>query len=229
MTPQLFSIEQAPASLPYWQTILDDLGRPPVRRVARVLGVSERSVYRYHQAGHAPRVVMLALFWLTRWGRSAVHTQATNDAVMAVALVRGLNDRIAQLAGQVEHLQRVGHFASANAPLVESGDRGGTPQVVSPCPSLQASGGDACMALSNPAGHVDGLSPGLAARHEELNSWPRALEPPPGSEEAGRGLDVDPGGAAGPPGATAGLRPTGEAGRRPKAAGLDLSTGHNSP
>jgi len=28
----------------------------------------------------------LALFWLTRWGRSQVHTQATNVALMAVAL-----------------------------------------------------------------------------------------------------------------------------------------------
>jgi hypothetical protein len=30
--------------------------------------------------------VLLALFWLTRWGRSAVNTQAVNDAVMAVQL-----------------------------------------------------------------------------------------------------------------------------------------------
>jgi len=46
MTPQLFSIEHAPVSLPIWHTMMDDLCQPPPARVARVLGISIRSVYR---------------------------------------------------------------------------------------------------------------------------------------------------------------------------------------
>jgi predicted DNA-binding transcriptional regulator AlpA len=141
MTPQLYSIEHAPAALPIWQTILDDLANPPVRRVARVLGIAERTVYRYNQTGHAPRVVSMALFWLTRWGRSAVHTQATNDAAMACSLVAGLERHVKELTGQLAYLERLGGFGASNAPFVlpviESGDRGGTPQVVSLQPSGQ--------------------------------------------------------------------------------------------
>ena len=46
MTPRLFSIEHAPVSLPIWHTMMDDLCQPPPARVARVLGISIRSVYR---------------------------------------------------------------------------------------------------------------------------------------------------------------------------------------
>lgn len=127
MTPQLFSIEHAPPSVPIWQVILEDLANPPVKRVARVLGISERTVYRYHQTGQAPRVVLLALFWLTRWGRSAVHTQATNDAVMAVSLVRGLERRIGELSAQVSHLERLGGYGTANEPLRHGLGYGGGP------------------------------------------------------------------------------------------------------
>jgi predicted DNA-binding transcriptional regulator AlpA len=61
--------------------ILADLDNPPTRRVARVLGLSERSIYRYTATDDAPRVALLALFWLTRWGRAAIDAQATNDAI----------------------------------------------------------------------------------------------------------------------------------------------------
>ena len=98
MKLQLFSIDQAPSSLPIWQLILDDLGGPPPARVARVLGVGQRTVYRWNQRGHAPRSAALALYWLTRWGRSAVHTLAVNDALMAVQLAASLERVRDQLA-----------------------------------------------------------------------------------------------------------------------------------
>lgn len=189
MTPQLFSVEQAPAALPYWQTIWDDLGRPPAKRIARVLGIGERSVYRYHRNGHAPRVVLLALFWLTRWGRSAVHTQATNDALMAVSLVRGLERRIGELSAQVSHLERLGGHGTANEPLIDGTPRGlpdgrySMPEGHggSPVPrSLGRSGA--------PGGHVDNRLPASA---------------PAGRESAGRPAD----GACGGPGWPGDARP----------------------
>ena len=82
MKIQLHSIDHAPRHLPYWQTLMDDLCQPSPHEVAKVLGLSERTVYRYNATGFAPRVVCLAVFWLTSWGRNAVHTQAHNDAVM---------------------------------------------------------------------------------------------------------------------------------------------------
>ncbi len=116
MNIQLSSIEQAPSSVPNWHLMMDDLCQPPARRVAKVLGLSLRSIQRYNATGYAPRHVCLAIFWLTNWGRSAVHCQAHNDAVMLAQLVRGLNDQIEQLTGRVDHLLSVGDFGSANEP-----------------------------------------------------------------------------------------------------------------
>ena len=120
MAPQLFSIEQAPRNVPPWESILDDLGRPPVHRVARVLGVSRSTVYRWNTDGSGPRVACLALFWLTSWGRSSVHTQATNDAVMAVQLARALNEdreRLAARLDQAKHENQALAGALATAQL----------------------------------------------------------------------------------------------------------------
>lgn len=116
MTPQLFSVEHAPLHLPYWRSMMDDLCNPPASRVARVLGLSVRSVHRYNATGHAPRHVCLAVFWLTRWGRSAVHAQATNDATLMASYVSTLTRHAEALSSQVEHLLSIGNFGSANEP-----------------------------------------------------------------------------------------------------------------
>lgn len=117
MKVQLHSIEQAPRHVPDWHLLMDDLCQPPPARVARVLGLSLRTVQRYNQTGNAPRVACLAVFWLTRWGRNAVHTQAHNDAVLMAGYVASLRREIEHLASQVEHLRRIGHFGSANEPV----------------------------------------------------------------------------------------------------------------
>lgn len=120
MAPQLFSIEQAPRHVPPWEAIIDDLGRPPVDRVARVLGVSRSTVYRWHSDGSGPRIACLALFWLTRWGRSSVDAQATNDAVMGFQLARALGedrDRLAAKLDQATHENQALAGALATAQL----------------------------------------------------------------------------------------------------------------
>ena len=117
MEIELFSLDQAPRSLPTWHMVMDDLSNPPAARVARVLGVSVRSVYRYNR-GHAPRMALLALYWLTRWGRSAVHTQATNDALVACAYVAGLRRQLEALEAESRHLRSLSSYGSANDPIV---------------------------------------------------------------------------------------------------------------
>jgi len=113
---QLYSIDHAPLHLPYWPQLMDDLCSPRPTRVARVLGLSVRTVRRYNATGHAPRSVCLAVFWLTSWGRSAINAQAINDARLAVSYLRSLADRIADLEHEVAHLERIGHFGAANEP-----------------------------------------------------------------------------------------------------------------
>lgn len=116
MTPQLFSIDHAPLHMPIWHQMMEDLCHPPPERVARVLGISVRTVQRYNRAGFAPRSVCLSIFWLTSWGRSAVHAQATNDARLMASYVDVLTRHAEALASQVEHLLSIGSFGSANDP-----------------------------------------------------------------------------------------------------------------
>lgn len=210
MTPQLFSIEHVPPSLPVWHAILEDLAHPPVHRVARVLGVSRRTVYRWNAAGSAPRVACLALFWLTRWGRSAVHTQAANDAVMAVSLVRGLERRVGELTAQVGHLERLGGYGSANEPLRDGLGYGGG---LSPHGQLQPPDPPKPARLIDPAagsGYADLAL--AAARPGSLLPDPLALVNP--VHPAG----VPPRGLPGPKGPDdhVGAAPHGEAGRGPE-------------
>lgn len=119
MTVQLHSIEQMPLHVPIWHLMMDDLCQPPPERVARVLGLSVRSIQRYNATGNAPRAVCLAVFWLTRWGRSLVHTQAHNDAQLLASYVNTLKSELDAVRSQVDHLKRIGDFGSANEPAQE--------------------------------------------------------------------------------------------------------------
>ncbi len=119
MTMQLSSIDHMPSHVPIWHLMMDDLCNPPAQRVARVLGLSLRSIQRYNATGYAPRHVCLALFWLTRWGRSHVNAQAENAASLTASYFRSLKERVTELEAHVEHLIQIGDFGSANQP----GDR----------------------------------------------------------------------------------------------------------
>ena len=119
MKIRLHSIDQAPKALPIWHAILSDLGDPPPRRIARTLGVSLRTVYRWNAAQEAPRCAVMALYWLTRWGQSHVNAQAVNDAVMACGLVDSLEREIKTLRIQLDHVSRLANTGAANGPLLK--------------------------------------------------------------------------------------------------------------
>lgn len=112
-----YSIERAPRALPIWHAIIEDLGNPPPARIAAALGISWRSVYRYHKTGQAPRPILLALFWLTRWGQSQLDAEMVNNCSMAVGLAEALQTEVRQLRDQVAHLIAIGDYGAANTPL----------------------------------------------------------------------------------------------------------------
>jgi hypothetical protein len=112
-----YSIEHAPVSLPIWHTILEDLNHPPPKRIAKVLGLGLRTIFRYNRDGYAPRHVCMALFWLTRWGRSAVHCQAVNDCQLAVSYANSLEREVEHLGVQLAHLIALNATGAANEPI----------------------------------------------------------------------------------------------------------------
>lgn len=101
MDLQLFSVERAPRTVPTWDLILDDLGRPNAARIAKVLGIGRSTVYRWIEAHQAPKMACLALFWLTRWGHSEIHTSATNDAILTAQLARSLHEECQALRARL--------------------------------------------------------------------------------------------------------------------------------
>jgi predicted DNA-binding transcriptional regulator AlpA len=97
MELDFYRITRAPQRLPIWQLILADLGNPHPKEIAKVLGVGVRTVYRWNRTGSAPRAAALALYWLTRWGHSEIHTQATNDAALLGQLAASLQRELVSL------------------------------------------------------------------------------------------------------------------------------------
>jgi predicted DNA-binding transcriptional regulator AlpA len=111
------SFAQPPRVLPDWHTTISDLGSPKPDELARLLGISRRSIYRYEATGHAPRVVLLALFWLTRWGRSEVDCDAVNRARLATAQARSLHDELKRTRRQLAIALRLNATGAANDPI----------------------------------------------------------------------------------------------------------------
>ena len=78
-----------PNFVPSLSILVDDLGARP-NQIANALDVSERTLRRWIAKDQAPRPVMLALFYCSTWGRSAVHCEAENSARLYAGLARCL-------------------------------------------------------------------------------------------------------------------------------------------
>lgn len=93
------------AGLPPLQWMVQDVpgGRD---RLARHLGVSVRSLQRWEAASAAPRPVMLATFWETRWGRSAADCEAARAADVHRLHADGLAKENAALRRRIWQLEQ---------------------------------------------------------------------------------------------------------------------------
>lgn len=109
---------KAPRQLPPPSVLLADLGNPRPAVVGHALGVSVRTVYGWQAADACPRPAHLALFWESRWGRSALVADAVNGERVARGLADALGREVAALRARVAYLERVGSFGSANAPTI---------------------------------------------------------------------------------------------------------------
>ena len=105
-----------PKYVPPLSMMLAGMANPKPRELARALGVTERTVRRWLCADHAPRTVMLALFWLTRWGQSAVDCHTHNSATLSAAVAANLRHEVETLNAKVARLARLGDFGAANDP-----------------------------------------------------------------------------------------------------------------
>lgn len=106
----------APSQLPPLSMLVDDLmGDRSPESVGRHLGVSGLTVRRWLKADQAPRAALLALFWETRWGRSALDADATNLVRTTVGLNNALRNENAALKRRIARLEALS-YGAANAP-----------------------------------------------------------------------------------------------------------------
>ncbi|RZL04441.1 MAG: DNA-binding protein [Rubrivivax sp.] len=117
-------LNRLPKGMPTLHEMLADMARPSPDELAKALGVHKRTVYHWLRRGEAPRPVMLALFWVTRWGLQWADVEVFNLAQVHMQLNGGLTRRVeelkAEIAGlhqQIESLGRMGEFGSANDPV----------------------------------------------------------------------------------------------------------------
>ncbi len=107
----------APRHLPDIGLILEDLRRPGAPAIARHLGVTENTVYRWQRGEPLPRPAHLALFWETTYGRSVQHCEAVNRAAALHGLCECLKRENAGLRTRIAYLERIGRFDAANGPI----------------------------------------------------------------------------------------------------------------
>lgn len=113
---------RAPRRLPAFTFLVNDM---PTGRanLAAHLGISMRSLQRYEADNQAPRAVMLAMFWESRWGASQADADLHNTAQVLCHQVAGLTRENAALRRRLlvleSELQQVPRRA-ANLPFFSS-------------------------------------------------------------------------------------------------------------
>lgn len=108
--------QRIPHRLPNIRAIVEDLNATPAE-VAKALDVGLSTVYRWLQQNNAPRPAMLALFWLSRWGKSAIDCDMHNRSAVFEGLAKALERELWQQRQDFAKLAQIGHYGSANDPL----------------------------------------------------------------------------------------------------------------
>ncbi len=94
-----------------------------VPEVARHLGITVPTVEKYAKTENAPRAAMLALFWETRWGRSAADVEAANWGATYYRLAMSLERENKVLKRQILELEVLlaSGDTAANTPFIQAG------------------------------------------------------------------------------------------------------------
>lgn len=103
-----------PSQIPPAVVMLADVGQPTAAQLAAALGVSVRTVWRWKERDEWPRMALVCLFYASRWGWSAVESDARFQVATHRALADAQARELAALRREVERLARLPIYGSAN-------------------------------------------------------------------------------------------------------------------
>lgn len=113
----------APRAVPALSQLLPDLGNPSPREIARFLDVTERTVFSWKAQDRAPRAALLALFWESSYGLSALDAELHNTAMVHKNHADALARHVVNLECRIARLEKIGDFGCANVPYLAPSGR----------------------------------------------------------------------------------------------------------
>ncbi len=109
-------LKRLPKYVPPLDDVLYDLFRPKPAELADAMGVTEKTARKWIAQNKAPKSVMLALFWLTRWGMQWTDADLYNEAQLHFAMNRCQAMRLRELKARLRKVAKIGDFGAANDP-----------------------------------------------------------------------------------------------------------------
>lgn len=110
-------LNRLPGQLPSLSLMLADIGQPSPKALAKPFGVPVSTAAEWIASGSAPLPVLLALFWLTRWGQSSVEADAVNHASMQASMTSALKTERDKARAQLAHVLGLADTGAANDPI----------------------------------------------------------------------------------------------------------------
>lgn len=105
-------------NLPSLPQLLSGLPTQEPAAICRHLNITPQTIRRWKQAGAAPKMAMLAMFYETPWGHSLINTTAHNGFMYERGHRQSLERENAMLRARIDRLEKIGSFGSANAPVM---------------------------------------------------------------------------------------------------------------
>lgn len=90
-----------------------------LKRAAKILDVTERTIWRWKSEGKVPKAAVLALYWESSYGRSLVATDHHNEMRLLRARVHILEDQFARAKDVITGMKLL-NYGTANAPYFDA-------------------------------------------------------------------------------------------------------------
>lgn len=105
---------------PTFAAILYELPYLSTKDIAKYLGVTERAVRNWKNAGEAPRAVTLALYWHTHYGRAFITQEAYREIADFYRRAVSAELEAERLRTVIRKLEQASAWPSSNTPVFKT-------------------------------------------------------------------------------------------------------------